>query len=470
MSSEVVKESYDIVVIGAGPAGISAALTAFDSGARVLLLDEQPVAGGQIYRQLRSADSSLGQVLGEEYLAGKELLNRFHNAGLERIHSACVWRIDPEGQVVFSVDGQASSVTTRHLIVATGALERAVPVPGWHLHGVMGVGAGQVLLKGQGMIPEKTVLAGSGPLLYLYACQLIRAGAPPLALLETQTISDWRRAAPHSLAFMANPKLVFKGLRFLREIRRAKVPRYRSVRALNILGKNRVEGISFRTNRESVSIAASTVLLHQGVIPNTQITRSLRVEHVWNHLQKCFQPVTDSLGFTSHPKVSLAGDGGGIIGAEAAETSGELAALGALRRLNLIVGTTLDKRVKKLQHYLNRTRRSRMFLDSLYSIPNSMMVPSDDVVVCRCERVLASTVKQAVQNGCVGPNQAKAFHRCGMGPCQGRYCGLTVTSMIANATSQSASETGYYTIRPPLKPISLGELGSLDSGPHEPAH
>lgn len=473
VASESVSDEFDLCVIGAGPAGISAAVTAAELKARVLLLDEQPMAGGQIYRQLAAVDSNVGEVLGADYLRGKVLLDRLSHSNLEHVVNACVWRVDPEGLVVFSVGPQSRTVRARHVIIATGALERPVPIPGWHLPGVMGVGAGQVLLKGQGIVPEKTVLAGSGPLLYLYASQLIRAGAPPAALLETQSGKQWVFAARHALSFLRNPQLLLKGLRLLYEIRRAKVPRYRAVSEMRVLGDDRVTGISFKFKRaltEPVVLEASTVLLHQGVVPNVQISRSLRLEHQWNPMQQCFLPVTDELCFTSQANISITGDGGGIIGADGAENAGELAALGALGRLNLVNATDTDQRVRGLQRRLARVRKSRAFLEALYQTPGAMLVPDDDVVVCRCERVSAGTVRQAVNAGCVGPNQAKAFHRCGMGPCQGRYCGLTVTTIIADATGQSESDTGYYSIRSPLKPISLEELASLDTGQHEPVH
>jgi NAD(P)H-nitrite reductase large subunit len=88
--------------------------------------------------------------------------------------------------------------------------------------------------------------------------------------------------------------------------------------------------------------------------------------------------------------------------------------------------------------------------------------PSDETVVCRCEEVTAGEIRAMAQIGGSGPNQIKAFTRAGMGPCQGRQCGYTVTRILAAAENRPASEIGFYRVRPPLKPLTLGELATLD--------
>jgi len=335
------------------------------------------------------------------------------------------------------------------------------------LAGVMGVGAAQSLLKGQGLLPDRTILAGSGPLLYLYACQLVRAGAPPIALLETQTFRDQMRSLKYLRRVLHHPAALKKGKHWLDEIKQAGIPRYRGVSNLRVRGSDRAEGIAFDHRGKHHVLNASTILLHQGVVPNTQMTRSLRVDHDWNSEQRCFQPSLDANGGTSLSTISVAGDSARILGADAAVDSGVLAALNALRRLGVIDEMACSERARSHHRNLERFRSLRCFLDALYPVPEALTNPDDAVVVCRCESVTVSTIKRAVRAGCIGPNQAKAFHRCGMGPCQGRYCGLTVTTIIAAQTSQSEQDVGYYRIRAPLKPVTLGELASLanDSEP-----
>ena len=104
--------------------------------------------------------------------------------------------------------------------------------------------------------------------------------------------------------------------------------------------------------------------------------------------------------------------------------------------------------------------RIRPFLNQQYRPKDEFRIPADEVVVCRCEEVTAGAIREQVQLGCVGPNQTKSFSRCGMGPCQGRQCGLTVTEIIAREAKLSPQDVGYYRIRPPLKSLSLAQLAA----------
>ena len=115
-----------------------------------------------------------------------------------------------------------------------------------------------------------------------------------------------------------------------------------------------------------------------------------------------------------------------------------------------------------LRRALARELAARPFLDAAYPPYDAALHPSDGTVICRCEEVTAGDIRRYAKLGCLGPNQTKAFGRAGMGPCQGRFCGLTVTALLADANGQSPDETGYYRIRPPLKPVTLGELAAMD--------
>jgi bacterioferritin-associated ferredoxin len=103
----------------------------------------------------------------------------------------------------------------------------------------------------------------------------------------------------------------------------------------------------------------------------------------------------------------------------------------------------------------------RAFLDVLFSPPRQFRVPVGDTIVCRCEEITAAQVVDAVGIGAIGPNQLKSFLRCGMGPCQGRLCGLTVTELIAATRGVDPAEVGYYRLRPPVRPITLAELAAM---------
>jgi NADPH-dependent 2,4-dienoyl-CoA reductase/sulfur reductase-like enzyme len=174
---------FDVVVIGGGPAGLAAAAVAAQGGARVAIVDGQHEAGGQIYRAAaRRAQAGADA----EARHGAALAHEAFAHGAQWLGGRSVWQVTPGLQVLVS-DGQAvSCVAAQRLIVATGALERPMPIPGWTLPGVMSAGAGQILLKGSRVVPEGDVwLAGSGPLLLLLAVQWLRAGVAIRGVLDT---------------------------------------------------------------------------------------------------------------------------------------------------------------------------------------------------------------------------------------------------------------------------------------------
>ena len=110
---------------------------------------------------------------------------------------------------------------------------------------------------------------------------------------------------------------------------------------------------------------------------------------------------------------------------------------------------------------LKRQRRLRRFLDHAFAPTADFQLPSDETIVCRCEEVTAGEIRQVAARGCMGPNQGKAFTRCGMGPCMGRKCALTVSQLMADAHGVSVGEIGHYRIRPPIRPITVGQLADM---------
>jgi len=447
----------DLVVIGAGPAGMAAALAAQRRGLDVLLLDEQPQVGGQIYRSITQTDAQRERILGADYVYGKSLADQVRASGLTHWAGASVWQIDPDKTVHVLRNDRTTRIETKSLVIATGAMERPFPVPGWTLPGVMTAGAGQILLKNAAVVPQvPVVLAGCGPLLYLLAAQYLRAGVEIRAVLDTSAGTDWRLAIRHASSLLAGWGYVRKGLGLLREIKSAGIPFFKDVGGLRIEGEDAVRQVRFTSAGHSQQIDCELVLLHQGVVPNTQVSWSLRAEHHWDDEQLCWLPVLDSWGQTSLPGIYIAGDGAGIGGALVAEMQGALAGIGVANSLGF--GTSEDGAQQRAQ--IAQHLRIRPFLNQQYRPKDEFRIPADEVVVCRCEEVTAGAIREQVQLGCVGPNQTKSFSRCGMGPCQGRQCGLTVTEIIAKEANLPPQEVGYYRIRPPLKSLSLAQLAA----------
>ncbi len=455
-------ERVEVAIIGAGPAGLAAADVLGSAGVRAVLLDEQSGPGGQIYRGIAGAGAKTREILGPDYAKGATLLGALDRPGVDYRPGAMVWQVTEDRAVQFTRGGTGAALSAEAVLVATGAIERPMPFEGWTLPGVMTAGAGQILLKTSGLVArEPAVLAGSGPLLYLFAVQVLRAGGHIAALLETTPPGLLRGALRHLPGFARMPAYGLKGLGLLRDLRRSGVRHVRHVDGLAASGDGRLTTVRYRKDGAWEEIAARTLFVHQGVVPNVQITRALRLDHAWDALQRCWRPVTDGSGRTSVDGIFVAGDGGGISGADAAALQGRIAGWAILDRLGKAARAESDE--KDVRGELRRHLGARPFIDALYAPNPRFVVPDDATTVCRCEEVTAGDIRRFVKLGCLGPNQTKAFGRPGMGPCQGRFCGLTVAEVIAEARGVPVDEVGYYRIRPPIKPITLGEAADTAS-------
>jgi NADPH-dependent 2,4-dienoyl-CoA reductase/sulfur reductase-like enzyme len=508
----VTVERFDLAIVGAGPAGMAAAIEARRHRLRTVVLDEQPAPGGQVWRNVESITTRRPQdlfVFGTEYADGFVFTQRFKACGAQFRPGARVWQVEiatpvpqeprlaqplmlpsgcaldtgPDDEAVhverrrtgadhhlYYTDAHgAHRLAARHVLVATGAYERPVPVPGWTLPGVLTCGAAQVMLKTAAMVPlPPVVLVGSGPLLLLVAVQLLRAGIRPAAVVCTEPRGNWARAATRLWPALVAPGYLSKGLSLIGALRRSGVPRFPAATGVRIEGSARAEAVVFASGGREHRIAAQTVLLHQGVVPNANLWQSLDIEHHWDAMQHCFRPVVDDWGNTTLAGVLVAGDSAGIGGAEAALCAGELSGLSVAWQQRRIDTGERDRRAWLARRSLKAHWGVRPFLDRLYEPPAAMRVPAgDDTIVCRCEEVTAGELRRLAVTGVQGPNQMKAFSRCGMGPCQGRLCGLTLTELIATTQRRSAAEVGCLRIRAPVLPVTVGELAELDAVPRD---
>lgn len=454
----------DLLVIGAGPAGMAAATLACELGLDTVLVEQQSSPGGQIYRAAERSPHPLADALGPDYARGAELVAALRASGADLRFGQAVVDIGADGWVGLADERDAVSyIRARRILVATGAMERPFPVPGWTLPGVMTAGAAQILLKEDLLLPQDAVLIGTGPLPLLLAGQLAAAGRPLKAFLDTTPRANIPVALRHLPRALRSHRRLIKGVGMAMALRRSATRHVSDVTDLGIEGDDRARAVSWRSGGREHRLEASLFLLHQGVVPNTQITRALRCEHEWDGAQLCWRPVTNAWGRTSLDAVYCAGDGSGIGGATASEQGGRLAALSAAQDLGAITAAQRDRRARPISAAQRRELALRPFLDALYRPADALRVPAiASTIVCRCEEVTAGEISRAIEAGASGPNQLKAFLRAGMGACQGRMCGLTVCETIAAKRGVSPAEVGYYRIRMPVRPVPLGSYARME--------
>jgi NADPH-dependent 2,4-dienoyl-CoA reductase/sulfur reductase-like enzyme len=463
--------TFDLVVIGAGPAGMAAAASAAEAGVATAVLDENAGPGGQIYCAITRTPLKQKYLLGDDYWRGEALARRFERSGAIYRPRCSVWSLQAtmDGVEVGTRDAQgAQMIAARHAIVATGAMERPFPISGWTLPGVMTVGGAQTMLKASGLAPAgEVVVAGSGPLLYLYARQLIAAGAPPSLILDTTPKGNWVSALRHAPGFLAS-RYLRKGLGLLATVQR-KIPVIRHVTGLRAEGDDRVREIVWQTRQGETRRQVDLLLLHQGVVPAINLWSAAGCVSRWNDVQACWHAETDAWGQSSEPNIFIAGDGAGIGGAEIAAMRGLLAGLQVAHHRARLSAESRDQKARAAQQALAGYQRGRNFLDALYRPADWVRRPVGETIVCRCEEISAQQIIDVTKQGCSGPNQMKAYIRCGMGPCQGRQCSLTVTELMAREKGLNPSAIGHFRLRPPVKPLTLAELAGVPADTPEKA-
>lgn len=462
-SMNITTIGFDVAVIGAGAAGISCAASLSEIGMQVVVIDEQPAPGGQIYKNIEQVSKASLNVLGDDYRAGLPLIQRFREQKIAYYSGAFVWQVNSDGHIFFSKNGVSQEIAAKYIVVATGAMERPVPFPGWNLPGVMGAGAANNLIKNGGLKPDgRVVLAGSGPLLLLETVHLIEMGVDIQGLLETTPTLPNISCFAHLPRALKRIDLLKKGLLMLQKIKKAGIPYYKGIRNLSVRGDCSVESVHAMKGNTNIDIDSDLLLVHFGVIPNTSIFRQLECHHQWNQIQRYWYPKCDKWGRTSLENVFAAGDGRFVDGAVSAILKGKLTALAIAADMKMIHADERDKRGADIEKQLKFEQAPRPFIDAMYSPDQNIFNIPPETMICRCECITMSEILEVINEGCVDPNEIKAMLRPGMGPCQGKMCGSVISEIISIQTGKNIKEVGSLNIRPPLKNIPLSEIAEIE--------
>ena len=450
-----------VIVVGAGPAGIRAAQALAEAGLRPIVIDEGRRDGGQIYRrQPEGFKRSYATLYGSE--AGKaQSLHQDFDALRQKIDyrsDTLSWNLTP-GMLHTVSQGRAQSLAYDALIICSGATDRLMPVEGWNLAGCYSLGAAQIALKSQACsIGASVVFTGTGPLLYLVAAQYVKAGANVEAVLDTSP------ALPPLAALrglLARPRLLLRGLGLIASLRRSGVKVWQGITPLRVEGlpDSGVSGITLRdAHGNQQTIPCDAVALGYHLRAETQLADLAGCDFVFDALSRQWLPRMDGDGRSSVAGIYLAGDGARLLGADGAEAAGRLAALAALHDLGHGQGRTLFKeQAPGLRSTLNTMNNFREGLARAFPWPHQQAATLPDAaVVCRCEAVTAGELRRSVHEmESQEINRAKAFSRVGMGRCQGRYCGHAAAEVVAHAARIPIEDVGRLRSQAPVKPLLM---------------
>jgi len=454
--------SARVVVVGAGPAGTRAAELLAAAGLRPVVVDEGRASGGQIYRRQPAGFRRDPRALyGTEAGRATALHAAFDALGPRIDHrpDSLAWNIHGGALHVLS-GGRAQRLPYDALILATGATDRMVPLPGWTLPGAFSLGAAQIALKAQACaIGGRVVFLGTGPLLYLVAAQYVKAGAGVAAVLDTAPPAARWKGLP---LMAARPALLAKGALLVAQLKRAGVPMRRGVVPRRLLADatgTRVAGLAIATpgGGEEV-IDCDAVGMGWHLRAESQLADLAGCTFDFDADSRQWLPRADADGRTGVAGVYLAGDGARILGADGAEIAGRLAVLAVLQDLGLPAPAGQDAAaLRRRRAVMDRFRRG---LALAFPWPAELVsnLP-DETLVCRCEAITAGALRQsATALDAPEVNRAKAFSRTGMGRCQGRFCGMAGAEIIAAARGVPVEAAGRLRGQAPVKPLPVAAV------------
>lgn len=457
--------SYDVAVIGAGPAGLTAARAAAAAGARTVCIDRYATPGGQYYRQ--PADASAGTVTQRR---GRRLADAAWAAGAVHLPQTNVWSATSGFRLEAIGHPGRSVIDCRAVVVASGTHERVAAFPGWTLPGVFTAGGMQALLKGCDLAAgHRVVLAGTGPLLPVVAAALVRHGAQVVALLDANRLlrRAIRRPLRTVITLAGQPARIVEAARssLSLALRGSHLRTGWAVTAAH--GEAQVQAATIArldANSRPVPGSARTVEcdaigIHFGLVPATGLYQLLgaALEHrpeFGGHV-----PLLSPTMQTSVPGVFGAGDGTGVGGADMAMLQGEVAgqAAAAYARGTGSGDSALARRKRRA---LGNAARFRALYGELFSMPDGLAEMSDgDTLICRCENVSRSDIERARARGAATSAAIKSLTRCAMGSCQGAMCGPVLDGLLAaEAPGEPPHQPQPLTARPPLQPIPVASL------------
>lgn len=448
----------DLLVIGAGPGGLSAALAAAQAGASVTIVDERHTSGGQFYKQPGTETARMALADDRQAADGARLIERAKGEGVKILSGVTVWGAARQGEngaeeaelnvACLGPDG-AFYCRPKMLAIATGAFERPAAIPGWTLPGVMTAGAAQTLLRSYATLPGKRILiAGNGPLNVQVASEIAKAGGEVICLAE-RAPAPWARPAEAFSLLRHDPALALKGMKELARLQKVGVTLAWQTEIVRIDGQDRVESVVLADKDGERTMSVDTVLLGGDFTSSNELSRLVGCAHSVAE-DGALRADCREDGESSLSDVHIVGEAVRFGGAHVAMTEGRLAGLAIAVKLGL--------KAKADPAAAKKLARAKIFQAALWRLftPATMPPkPRGETLACRCESVALGELKRLTSQGTADIATLKRLTRAGMGRCQGRYCCRTLTAMAGRPISQT---NGLLAPQMPLRPVPLAAL------------
>jgi D-hydroxyproline dehydrogenase subunit alpha len=464
-------ECYDVAVIGGGPAGIAAVNELLNYPLSILLVDENRTIGGQLWRTQTLKKRAENQSKSSEPLLKMVLMEKMkQSSNLKVLMGAAVLGVFPTNQLLISLEsGELQHISAKSIIFATGAREKVLPFKGWTLPGVMTLGAAQILLKNQGVIPSSSILvAGAGPLPYLLAGQILSYGGDVDAMLDRSTIKS---TVSGFRFFLDQLPKVTQAISALGKIGMNRVPLKFCTQVVEAKGNDSLEEVIVAKIKSDGTILpgskthykTKTLVCGEGFVSNIELPQQAGCKLRYAIEKGGWYVNVDDRMATSLPDVYAAGEITGVGGGEKGIIEGNIAALSVLNSINLLKNLSYKKRLGRLIKKRRRFLQLGKFLNRLWAIPPKMWdTIGNDSIICRCEDITMAEIRQSINNGFVTSNALKKATRCSMGNCQGRTCGSVIYDiLLAHNQLETANKLSPFSIRAPVKPISFEMLAKL---------
>ena len=464
---------YHVIIVGSGMAGLAAADLLAMHGLRVLVVDDNAHAGGQLLRKPPHPVSSRRRFEPDPLKRrGMRLAQRLRKSNVQFFNQTQVLGIYPElTLLVDHPNRHVREYRAEALILATGARERQLPFKGWTLPGVMATGAAQILMKSAGILPGRnTLVGGLGPLMLVLAAEILAGGGKVQALLDQSRPVQKLRAVTAGPAIW--PKLL-EGAVYLARLTAAHISLQQGVRIVEARGRRQLEAVvcaradaNGRIIQGTEKIfSTDTLAVGYGFSPNIELPQQAgcSVSHAAD--KGGWIVDVDPSMTTSVPDIYAVGETTGIAGAGKSLIEGQIAAWDILLRQERVDPRRHADHTRRLTRQRRQQVRYGRFLNQLCRLaPDCYADIPDETIICRCEEISMGEIRRQLSHGLTTMNGIKRATRCTMGNCQGRTCGPILSDMISAFSRQPPAAVGYTSARAPIKTVALGALARMATG------